>query len=654
MLRRDSGGLNETFTWSFAIRVGLVLFMIGAYGLLLAPAYQRIAGAAFLLAAIPCVVAGALMGVWGGLVAVAATVLMDATLARSVGLIGASVVPTVVVSIFTKLVLGVASGLVAQSAKRLRLVNEQMAEQARLRHKSERMLAGSESRYCALVESLGAGVGLFDEAGACVFANAALCEALDKTREQIVGATFESHLDEASQVQLAQIRARSGETIPSYEISLRDRDSCVLLVNETRLPDCERASETIALQTLRVVRDISERIESERKQRELERQLQRGQALQSLAVLAGGVAHDFNNLLSGIVGNAELALRRIPKPASLELTECLEEIREFAGEAGQLSRQMLAYAGRRSLSTKAVDVNEEVHEALRLLHSTVEAQAVLRLELSDALRKVNADRLQLRQVVTNLVLNALEAMAPNRGTLTIKTSAVELDENERRALGEPEGLACGPYIAVSVSDNGIGIPTELKERIFEPFFSTKAPGRGMGLAASVGIVRSHKGFLDVTSQPGRGTTFRILLPLSQQIEQLHERLTPTEIKTWRSRNILLIDDEVAIRVVTTRLLTELGQKVYTASTGQKGIEIFRQHWETIDLVLLDLTMPELSGAEVLAELCRLHKNVAVVITSGFHPSNATELLQLPNVKGFLEKPHTLANLEAIVGSVIAD
>jgi PAS domain S-box-containing protein len=651
MLRRDRRGVAETSTWSFTVRIAIVTATVGAYWFLFAPAYHWISSAAFLLAAIPCVVAGALLGVWGGLSVVIATVAIDSLLASSLGLTGLSVVPTVAVSIFTKLVLGISSGLVAESVKRLRITNDKLAAEVRRRLEGERKLADSEGRYRALVESLGAGVGLYDENGICIFANAALCTALDKDRNDIIGKTFESHLDETSREQIEKSRKMTTKDLPTYEVSLNGKDSWVLLVSETRLTQCDTETGAESRQTLRVVRDISERIASERKQRDLERQLQRGQALQSLAVLAGGVAHDFNNLLSGIVGNAELALRRAPKPSSLELTECLEEIREFASEAGHLSRQMLAYAGRRSLSTKAVDVNVEVREALRLLHSTIEAQAVLRLELTDSLRLVNADRLQLRQVVTNLVLNALESMAPNRGVLTIRTSGVSLDEAELEKMGRPDGIRGGEYVTVSISDNGIGIPKEIKERIFEPFFSTKAPGRGMGLAASLGIVRSHRGHLDVESEPGKGTTFKVLLPWSQHSEQPLKRLTPTDLKAWQSRNILLIDDEAAVRVVTTRLLTELGQKVFTASSGQKGIEIFRQHRDKIDLVLLDLTMPELSGAEVLAELCRLHQDVAVVITSGFHPSNATELLHSPNVKGFLEKPHTLANLEAIVGSV---
>jgi two-component system, cell cycle sensor histidine kinase and response regulator CckA len=484
-----------------------------------------------------------------------------------------------------------------------------------------------------------------------VFANPALAKTFGKSLDEIVGVDFAVHLDVESRARVAQHRAENSSTPRCYEVVLDGRAQSVLLVTETSLTEDESARRHSTNRTLRVMRDLTERIEAARKQHDLERQLQRGQALQSLSVLAGGVAHDFNNLLSGVVGNAEYALRRVPKSSPLELTQCIEEIREFANEASQLSRQMLAYAGRRGLAVVAADVNVEVREALRLIHSTVEAQALLCLELAAHLPTVRADRIQLRQVITNLVLNALEAMAPNRGTLTIRTQSSCLDDQQIAGLGAPEGFGAGQYVTIAVSDTGVGIPAELKDRILEPFFSTKSPGRGMGLAASVGIVRSHRGWLDVTSEVGKGSTFRILLPLGAGSEQPVRRLTPTNLGPVRTGSILLIDDEAAVRVVTNRLLSDLGQRVMTAPSGRRGLELYRQHHATIDLVVLDLTMPDLSGAEVLTELRQIRQDVAVVVTSGFHPSNATDLLKLPNVLGFLEKPHTSANLEAIVATL---
>lgn len=637
-----------------ALQVTVIALLLLGYRVTFFAAYRVVDSEAFLLAMIPCVAAGTMLGVWGGVAAVAASFMIDRSLALAVGFDLKTGIPALAMSVVIKLLLGVGAGLIVESKRHLSLANSQMAGEVKRRKLSEGRLGESERRYRALVESLGEGVGLFDSADECIFANPAMAKAFDRPRDAIVGVNFADLVAAPNRQTSAKWRADHGSGAITYEVAPKERADRVLLVTETRLNGDAETDHGEGQQTLRVIRDFTYHIETERKQRELERQLQRGQALQSMAVLAGGVAHDFNNLLSGIVGNAEYALRRVPSAAPLELTQCIEEMREFATEASQLSRQMLAYAGRRSLAVGPVDVNREVREALRLVHSTIESQATLNLELMSETPAVKADRIQLRQVITNLLLNALEAMAPKRGAITIRTQEEQLDASDLLAAGAPEGLSPGRFVVISVSDNGVGIPDELRERIFEPFFSTKSPGRGMGLAASVGIVRSHRGWLEVRSERGAGSTFRVLLPLADGATDTVRRLTPMELVPSRSGNILIIDDEVAVRVVTNRLLTDLGQRVLAADGGRRGIELFRQNQSKIDLVLLDMTMPEISGAEVLDELRRIRKDVRVVVTSGFHPSNASNLLGMPNVIGFLEKPHTMANLEAIVATVFAN
>ncbi|HMA95330.1 MAG TPA: ATP-binding protein [Polyangiaceae bacterium] len=638
-------------TW----RVTVVALLLVIYRLSFFYLFDRIGPAAFLPAVVPCIAAGALLGVWGAVGTVAVLTLIDSSLAHAIGATSSSIGwAAMFVTAFIKLLLGIGAGVIAEVTANLRVANQKMGAEAQRRLESDALLEQSERKYRALVESLGEGVGLYDERDICVFANPALSVALRKEADSVVGEDFAHHFDSISKVRVTEHRTSKLHSTRSYEVVPKERAGDVLLVTETPLVQDTEKGDNKRVQTLRVVRDLSYRLVSERKQRDLERQLQRGQALQSLAVLAGGVAHDFNNLLSGIVGNAEFALRRVPRAAPIELTQCIEEIREFAGEATQLSRQMLAYAGRRSLAVGAVDVNVEINEALKLLHSTVEAQALLRLELADEVPQVKADRIQLRQVITNLVLNALESMQGSRGTLIIGTSSVEFDRTELLQWGVPDGVVEGNYVVIDVSDTGSGIPDDLKERIFEPFFSTKSPGRGMGLAASLGIMRSHHGWLGVDSTPGQGTRFRVFLPAKDESRESVRRLTPVDLKPVRAGKILLIDDEVAVRVVTNRLLVDLGQRVITAESGRRGIELFREQHSTIDLVLLDLTMPELTGAQVLDELRRIRKDVSVVVTSGFHPSNASDLLSLPNVVGFLEKPHNTANLEAIVATVFSN
>jgi CheY-like chemotaxis protein len=326
---------------------------------------------------------------------------------------------------------------------------------------------------------------------------------------------------------------------------------------------------------------------------------------------------------------------------------CLNEISTFAGEAAQLSKQMLAYAGRRSLAIQALELNPELSAALRLLHATVESKARLVLELGEGLPLVGTDRFQLRQVVTNLILNALDAMEGTRGTLTLRTEAAVLDAGDSARYG----LGAGNYVKLTISDTGVGIQPEARERLFEPFFSTKGAGRGMGLAAAAGIVRAHRGWLGVDETSARGTSFGVLLPVAQESLQRRAKAASTTRAAPPTRNILLIDDEPAVRLVTGRMLSELGHHVVTAESGRRGLELLQQKPEAIDLVVLDLTMPELSGEQTLEQLHGVRSTIPVVITSGFHAEDASSLLQRPNVVGFLDKPHTMTSLELLLASV---
>jgi CheY-like chemotaxis protein len=309
---------------------------------------------------------------------------------------------------------------------------------------------------------------------------------------------------------------------------------------------------------------------------------------------------------------------------------------------------MLAYAGHRSLAIQALDINQELSKALRLVHATVESKTQLVLELGADLPPVGADRFQLHQVVTNLILNSLDAMAGKRGTLTLRTESLRLEA----ARNEPYGIGPGEYVKVTVRDTGSGIRPEARERLFEPFFSTKGTGRGMGLAAAAGIVRAHRGWLGVDATSSQGTSFAILLPVAQAAVPRRSNSIPTLMRVVpKARSILLIDDEPAVRLVTGRMLSELGHRVVTADSGRRGLELLKEQTDAIDLVVLDLTMPEQSGAQTLEELRAVRSHIPVVITSGFQSQDASPLLQMPNVVGFLDKPHTMTSLEMLLASV---
>jgi two-component system cell cycle sensor histidine kinase/response regulator CckA len=632
---RSRVGANEARR-RVALRCGVLLLLLAAYRASFAPLHGLMGNPAFLVGLIPCFAAAILLGLPGAVVVVLIVQLSDRSFALAMPSPETGSTAAVIAVLAKLLVVG-GLGMALDTRRRIAALNVRLSSELAARKNSEESLRYSEELYRMLVESLGEGVGLFDSQDRVVFANATLSSTLGVPCDDLLGRSFGEYIVRASGEPGPSLAAKSAR---SYEVALRSSASTVLLISETAIV----AGGPRGAVTLRVVRDLTERILTSRRQQDLERELQRSQALQSLAVMAGGVAHDFNNLLCGVVGNAEVALRKVPADAPPLLSRCLAEILNFASEAAQLSKQMLAYAGKRSLGIAALPINAELTGALRLLHATIAAKARLVVELASELPEVAADRFQLRQVITNLVLNALDAMDGKRGILTLRTEQLRLDaEQAKRYSLEPGG-----YVELAVQDTGSGIAPEVRGRLFEPFFSTKAPGRGMGLAAAAGIVRAHRGWLGVDSTSEQGTRFCILLPVAHASTPRPKSVPAASVAPRSARNILLIDDEPAVRVVTGRLLSELGHRVVTADSGQRGLELFSQQPDAIDLVVLDLTMPEKPGEQILDELRLVRGDVPVVITSGFQAQDASKLLHVPNVIGFLDKPHTLGNLESVL------
>jgi C4-dicarboxylate-specific signal transduction histidine kinase/CheY-like chemotaxis protein len=633
------GRVSQTARRGVAVWVGVVAGLVIAYAGVLPAAHGVVGNPAFLLGLLVCIVAAAGgLGPTGTLVVILCVALIDRQFAQTLPITEETSEAAAVISLLVKVVFACGLGWALASRRRVRALNDELRREIAQRELSERSLRRSEATQRAVVDSLGEGVGLFDADDRMVYANQAFIERLDTLRDALEAQPFSDVVREdwrtPALVTLGERHA--------YEVALPDSERR-LLVSETRF-DSNPATPAM---TLRVVRDLTEREREERRRHDLELELQRSQALQSLSVMAGGVAHDFNNLLCGVIGNAQLALRKLPKDAPPALGRCLTEIKAFADEAAQLSKQMLAYAGRRSLALGALEINAELTSALRLLQATIDSKAHLVLDFGEHLPLVGADRFQLRQVVTNLVLNALDAMGGIRGTLTLRTETIDVTALEQERLG----VNPGAYVRVTVTDTGGGIPLDARQRLFEPFFSTKGPGRGMGLAAAAGIVRAHGGWLGVQETSASGTTFALLLPISHGTTLPKPVLSTAPRRESVARNILLIDDELAVRLVTSRILQELGHRVATAETGKQGVALLRQDPDAFDLIILDLTMPEQSGEETLVQIRSVAQGLPIVITSGFHVEDASMLLQLPAVVGFLEKPHTLTNLETLLNGV---
>ena len=395
--------------------------------------------------------------------------------------------------------------------------------------------------------------------------------------------------------------------------------------------------------------DITERKRAEEEKRNLERQMQQAQKLESLGVLAGGIAHDFNNILMAVLGHADLALDAI-SPVSPG-RDNLTEITTAARRAADLCRQMLAYAGKSSFALERLDLRELVEEMAHLLKTTISKKAILNLNLERELPPIQADPSQIRQIVMNLIINASEAIGDRSGVITVSVGATRCDEEYLTKTELREALTPGLYVHIEVTDTGHGMDAETRSRIFEPFFSTKFTGRGLGLAAVLGIVRAHMGAMKVYSEPGKGTTFKILFPALAKGEDIALPMEASPLANWRGTGtILLVEDEESLIALGARMLEHLGLTVLTAADGLQAVDLYRERGKEIDLVLMDLTMPHMDGAEAFGELRRLNPDVQVVLASGYSKEDVGSRFAGKRPAGIIQKPYTLSKLrEALLG-----
>ncbi|MFW5869576.1 MAG: response regulator [Planctomycetota bacterium] len=385
--------------------------------------------------------------------------------------------------------------------------------------------------------------------------------------------------------------------------------------------------------------DITDQLRSEEENRKLTAQIQHTQKLESLGVLAGGIAHDFNNLLVGILGNADLALMEMSELAPARPS--VEEIKKVAIRASDLTSQMLAYSGKGRFVVRPIDLNELVDEMLHLLEVSMSKKAVLRRDLAEDLPLIEADASQIRQIAMNLVTNASDAIGEGSGTITIRTCLLEADERYLTGLFPNDELTPGRYVCLEVADTGCGMDEETRRRVFDPFFTTKFAGRGLGLAAVLGIVRGHRGAISVYSEPGAGTMFKVLLPaLSDDVRLQKDPLPPQAgtQKPVRDTTVLVVDDEDTVRTVAGEILRRHGFEVIEADDGRQAVEIYRDRGDEIDAVLLDLTMPHMDGEEAFREIRRINPRAKVLLASGYNEQDTLSRFVGKGLAGFVAKP----------------
>ncbi len=405
-----------------------------------------------------------------------------------------------------------------------------------------------------------------------------------------------------------------------------------------------------------IATDITDRKNEEDERRGFEQRIHQAQRLESLGVLAGGIAHDFNNLLMGILGHADMALMKLPPESPARSS--VQKIEMAALRAAELTNQMLAYSGKGRFIIESLDLSKIVEEMGHLLETVISKKAVLKYNFTRNLPPIQGDAAQIRQVIMNLITNSSDAIGENSGIITISTGVMEADHVYLSETYLDDDLVSGYYVYIEVSDTGCGMDEETRSRIFDPFFSTKFSGRGLGLAAVLGIIRGHRGAIKVYSEPGRGTTFKILFPCdkTESLNRPHgcDEESATGLMFEQKKTVLVVDDDETVRTVVKMMLEEAGFRVITAVDGVKALDLFREQGNVIDLVLLDMTMPHMNGEETFRELRRIDPHVRVILSSGYNEQDATDRFAGKGLAGFIQKPFRSAMLMKKIKEALQD
>jgi len=462
-------------------------------------------------------------------------------------------------------------------------------------------------------------------------------------RSEVIGRTSLS-LDfwvEPAQRDLMVQELKAGREVVRYEISFRRKDGML----QTGVYSARSLILSGEKCLLFIMQNITEKKRLEEERRKLEQQLYKSQKMDAIGQLAGGVAHDFNNILTGIQGNVSLMQMEI-KPEHSHYQR-LSRIEEQVKRGANLTRQLLGFARGGKYDVRNIYVNELIRKSSQFfLEARKEIEA--NMELQENLYSVEADAGQIEQVLINIYINAAQAM-PGGGRLHIQTTNVQLREEEASRYG----LRPGKYIKISITDSGTGMDRSTLARIFEPFFTTKAQegGTGLGLASSYGIVRNHGGIINAYSEPERGSTFNTYLPASgDELEEIKRAYQGAMVSG--GGGILLIDDENIIRDVAGEMLQLLGYTVYQAAGGKEAIDVYLTNKDKIDLVILDMILPGMNGAQVLEELKQITPDVKVILSSGYSMQGEVQKVMESGCLGFIQKPYLITELSRTVQQVL--
>jgi len=530
-------------------------------------------------------------------------------------------------------------------------MNTALQEEIALRNQTEKALRKSEDKnreiyskakraeqiYRSLLHSSADAIATYDLKGRTVYISPAFTKIFGWTLEEMKGKRMPFVPQSESESTMAIIRnlVEDGTQCQGFETKRYAKDGRLLDVSISASRYNDHEGNPIG--TLVILRDISEK-------KRLESQLQYIERMEAIGTLAGGIAHDFNNLMMGMLGNISLILYDIGSESPYY--EKLKNIEKLIQSGSKLTSQLLGYARKGKYEVRPINLNQLVEESSETFGRT-RKEIVIHREFAEDLSSVMADEAQIQQILMNLFINAADAM-PGGGDLFLKT----LNVTHEDIRDKPYKPRSGDYILLKVSDTGTGMGQKVMDRIFEPFFTTKDLGRGsgLGLASVYGIIKGHDGYIDVESEKGLGAIFSIYLPASEK--SIQKTLEIPERIMEGNENILLVDDEALVINVGVQLLKKLGYTVLEAQSGREAIKIFMEGNHAIDMVILDMVMPDMSGGEVYDRIKRIDSNVKVLLSSGYSiDGQATEILKR-GCEGFIQKPYSMEDFSKKIREVL--
>ena len=501
-------------------------------------------------------------------------------------------------------------------------------------------------RYRNILESIEEGYFEVDLKGNFTFFNDQVCGITGYPRQELMGMNNRQYTSPETARRMFKtfnqiFKTGTSAKITKYEIIRKDGTRKTLEVSAALMRDLEDTP----IGFRGILRDATERIQAEKDRKRLESQVQHAQKMEAIGTLAGGIAHDFNNLLMGFQGNISLMLMDLVEDHPH--CEFLHNMERYVKRGSELTRQILGFARGGKYQVKTTILNDLIHKSADMFSRT-KKEITIHKKFQDDLWSVEVDQGQIEQVLLNLFVNAWQAM-PGGGSLFLETENVTLEEND---YDKPYAISAGRYVRISVSDTGIGMDKATQERIFEPFFTTKDVGRGtgLGLASTYGIIKNHNGIINVYSEKGHGTTFRIYIPASTK-QVIKEKPRP-EVAQGGTETILLVDDEDMVADIGKDMLEKLGYTVLVAASGAEALTIFDTNRNEVKLVILDMIMPDMSGGETFNRLKAIKPDAKILLSSGYSLNGRATKIMKRGCNGFIQKPFNLKQISSKIREIL--